>query len=253
MRENLRIMDENFSGAAPQSISEFEENSPFHGITVNQDVRVSKAVTADPSADLDQHVWARLADGSPLVTARQMDEGWTVLIHTTSNTEWSDLVLSGTFVEMMQAIVSHSNGAENGLRATPQGLEPYRGLNTQGRLQQPFPAAQSLTQDVVDAQDMSAIHPAGYYGSTEFRYAYNISDATDSFAKLEFPDGLQNVKIDSYQATFEQKDLKGLLLSATFMLAIADMGIMLGQRRALPFQGRRRRKLSPEKPKVKIG
>ena len=40
------------------------------------------------------------------MTASQTGEGWVVLVHTTSNAAWSNLALSGLFVEMLERIVA---------------------------------------------------------------------------------------------------------------------------------------------------
>ena len=50
--------------------------------------------------------WARLTDGTPLVTGERRGQGYLVLIHTTANTGWSNLALSGLFVDMLQRLVT---------------------------------------------------------------------------------------------------------------------------------------------------
>ncbi len=55
-----------------------------------------------------ERTWATLADGTPLVTAQRRGKGLVVLFHVTADTRWSDLPLSGTFVEMLKRIVSLS-------------------------------------------------------------------------------------------------------------------------------------------------
>ncbi len=44
-----------------------------------------------------------LADGTPLVTAKKLDAGQIVLFHTSADTSWSNLALSGHFVECCAA------------------------------------------------------------------------------------------------------------------------------------------------------
>ena len=46
------------------------------------------------------------ADGTPLVTASRQGEGWIVLFHVTANSDWSNLPLSGLFVEMLRRAVN---------------------------------------------------------------------------------------------------------------------------------------------------
>ena len=72
---------------------------------VPQDVTVSRQVLADPTQlGPDVKVWARLADGTPLVTASALGDGQLVLFHVTANSDWSNLPLSGLFVEMLRRI-----------------------------------------------------------------------------------------------------------------------------------------------------
>ncbi len=47
-------------------------------------------------------VWARLADGTPLVTAAKRGAGTLVFFHITANPDWSNLPISGLLVEMMR-------------------------------------------------------------------------------------------------------------------------------------------------------
>ncbi len=74
------------------------------------DVLIQRQVLAEPSLDLDSKTWARLTDGTPLVTAEKRGKGWIVLVHTTANTEWSNLPISGLFVQMLQRVVGLAQG-----------------------------------------------------------------------------------------------------------------------------------------------
>jgi hypothetical protein len=59
-------------------------------------VVVSSQVLADPAAlGPDVKVWARLKDGTPLVTAAKRGDGQLVFFHVTANSDWSNLPLSG--------------------------------------------------------------------------------------------------------------------------------------------------------------
>ena len=74
-------------------------------MTVPNDVTVTRQVLAEPEAGLAERTWATLADGTPLVTAAKRGKGVIVLFHVTADTRWSDLPLSGAFVEMLKRIV----------------------------------------------------------------------------------------------------------------------------------------------------
>ena len=75
-------------------------------MAVPPDVTVNRQVLAEPDATLTDRTWATLADGTPLVTAQRRGKGMIVLFHITADTRWSDLPLSGTFVEMLKRIVA---------------------------------------------------------------------------------------------------------------------------------------------------
>ncbi len=59
-----------------------------------------------PTATWPQSTWAALADGTPIVTADQRGDGMIVLFHVTADTTWSNLPLSGLFVDMLRRIVA---------------------------------------------------------------------------------------------------------------------------------------------------
>ena len=116
----------------PAKLAPFAPESPFAGLAVPADVTVSRQVLAEPDLDLASKTWARLADGTPLVTAERRGQGWIVLVHTTANADWSNLALSGLFVEMLRRIDAMSQGVTE---AGEQALAPIETLDGFGRLQ----------------------------------------------------------------------------------------------------------------------
>ena len=68
---------------------------------------------AEPTSDIVERTWASLADGTPLVTGAKRDKGTLVLFHVTPEATWSNLPISGSFVEMLRRIVqlSRNQGA----------------------------------------------------------------------------------------------------------------------------------------------
>jgi len=65
---------------------------------------------AEPAPDLAPRVWARLADGTPIVTGDARGAGHVVLFHVTADAEWSSLPLSGLFVEMLGRLMALAPG-----------------------------------------------------------------------------------------------------------------------------------------------
>ncbi len=106
LRRGGRTLGGSLSWDKPQPLAAFSRDSPFNGMPVPTDVTVSRQVLAEPDAALTENTWATLADGTPLVTAARRGKGLIVLFHVTGDTRWSDLPLSGTFVEMLKRIVA---------------------------------------------------------------------------------------------------------------------------------------------------
>src|SRR6266849_5413084 len=132
LRRGGRTIGGALSWATPAKLAPFAVDSPFAGLAIPADVTVSRQVLAEPDLDLAGKSWARLADGTPLVTAEKLGQGWTALVHTTANAEWSDLALSGLFVEMLRRMVGMSQGIAAGSEGA---LAPVETLDGFGRLQ----------------------------------------------------------------------------------------------------------------------
>ena len=115
LRARQRALGGVMSWSRPQRIAEFGAASPFFGLQAPPDVLVDRQVLAEPTADLSSKTWARLEDGTPLVTAGRRGDGWLVLIHTTANTQWTNLPLSGLFAGMIRRLALLAEGSNAGL------------------------------------------------------------------------------------------------------------------------------------------
>ena len=116
LRRGGRVLGGSLSWEQPQQLGTFTRESPFNGMPVPDDVTVNRQVLAEPDSGLSDHTWATLADGTPLVTAARKGKGMIVLFHVTADTRWSNLPLSGAFVDMLKRIVGLS-GALTGADA----------------------------------------------------------------------------------------------------------------------------------------
>ncbi len=150
------------SWSEPAGLAAFPGASPFAGLAVPPDVRVTRQVLAEPGADLATHTWASLADGTPLVTRRAMGSGQIVLFHVTSNADWSNLPLSGLFVDLLSRLVALSAGVAS--TADTSVLAPAESLDGFGRLGRPPEAAQGLEAGAFGTTPASPRHPPGLYG-----------------------------------------------------------------------------------------
>jgi hypothetical protein len=227
---HLRSGDRQLGGAMswsqPAHLAPFPAESPFAGLAVPPEVLVDRQVLAEPELDLGKKTWARLVDGTPLVTAEKQGNGWIVLIHTTANASWSNLALSGLFVEMLQRLVSLSQGVYGG-GAAAEPLPPLQLLDGYGRLVAPPPTALPATPNDLATNAVGPRHPPGYYGKSTARRALNLGAALPKLAPLA---GLPpDVQSDPF-AVADTIDLMPWLLGAAFALLLADMIIALALR-----------------------
>ena len=174
LRRGGRTLGGALSWDAPKRIAPFEPPSPFEGLATPEEVTVSRQVLAEPEPGLPDKTWARLADGTPLVTASRRGKGWIVLFHVTADTTWSNLPISGLFVEMMRRIVALAAAAppaDTANAAPKSALPPWRTLDGFGVLQSPPATAKPLPPGFTGAA--AAEHPPGLYGPPESAFAVN--------------------------------------------------------------------------------
>ncbi len=233
----LRGGDRAIGGAlawrSPASLAPFGADSPFFGLTIPDDVRVTRQVLAEPSLDPAERTWARLDDGTPLISAKRMGEGWLVLVHTTSTAEWSNLALSGLFVDVMNRIVALSRGVVD--RADGPPLPPLETLDGFGTLGAASPAARSVAADGFDETVVGRAHPPGFYGTAAHRRALNLSATLSGLKPLgPLPESVTRV---GYGGAMEI-DLRPWLLGAALFLAVLDMALSLALRGLMRFAPR---------------
>ncbi len=228
----LRSGGRNLGGALtwskPAALQPFEPKSPFFGLTVPRDIKVRRQVLAQPSLKLGDRTWARLADGTPLVTAEKRDRGWLVLVHTTANTDWSDLPLSGLFVDMLRRIVELAHGVVPVHDDKGEiSMAPVLVLDGFGRLGK----ATANTANLTTGAKPHAGLPPGYYGSDKARRALNLGQAINELNALgTLPQGVRRL---DFKAGGEI-DFKPALLTVALLLLILDLAISLGLRGLLP-------------------
>ena len=75
LRSGGRALGSALSWEEPQNLQAFPDSGPFAGLPLDQNVTVSRQVLAEPDMDLPDKVWASLADGTPLVTAKRQGKG----------------------------------------------------------------------------------------------------------------------------------------------------------------------------------
>ena len=225
----------------PQPLADFPASSPFAGLVPNPEITVQRQVLAEPSPRLSERTWARLADGTPLVTAAPLGRGRIVLFHVTANAAWSNLPLSGLFVQMLRRIVALSAGIQGAEGETP--LAPIETLDGLGRLTTPPPAAAALAAAAFEAVVPSPRHPPGWYGTPgqdpaalAWRRALNLgSTLPPPIAAPPPPVGAGQMGIAGIPT---ERDLGPWLLAAALLLLALDLLIGLRLRGLLGLPGR---------------
>jgi hypothetical protein len=229
LRRGGRILGGSLSWDQPQPLAAFSRDGPFNGVPVPNDVTVTRQVLAEPDATLSDNTWATLADGTPLVTAARRGKGLIVLFHVTADTRWSNLPLSGTFVEMLKRIVNLA-GTTNVARtasatanAVHEAVPPTRVLDGFGTFVSPPPTARPVPTDF--AGSATADHPPGFYGPPESFFAVNTLAANAQLKPLDFSP-LAGARHEVYR-TSEPLDLRGPLFLAALALFLIDTLVVL--------------------------
>ena len=224
LRRGGRTLGGSLSWDTPKKLAPFSRESPFFGLRVPDEVTVTRQVLAEPEPGLAAKTWAQLADGTPLVTAARRGKGLIVLVHVSADTTWSNLPLSGLFVDMLRRITALSgqsgkDGADAGDAAPVEApaLPPLRVLDGYGALGAPPVTAKPLPAGFSGAPD--ADHPPGFYGSGDARTALNALSPGAVLARADVS-GL-GLAQEPLQAA-EPVDLRAYLIALACLGFIAD-------------------------------
>ncbi|MBZ9803050.1 DUF4159 domain-containing protein [Mesorhizobium sp. ES1-6] len=223
LRTGERSLGGALSWTSPQPVTEFPKAGPFADLAPPTEVTVTRQVLAEPTPDIVERTWAALADGTPLVTGLKKGKGTLVLFHVTPEATWSNLPISGSFVEMLRRIVqlSRNQGAAiANAEAAATSLAPYRMIAADGSLVPPTPDARPLVPGA-GALPVTFENPPGLYGSETGVFAHNLLDAASTFEPLARPQ--VTVPVTTIQYAFdESRNLKGGLVAAALLLMLLD-------------------------------
>jgi Domain of unknown function (DUF4159)/Aerotolerance regulator N-terminal len=228
LRRGGRILGGSLSWDKPQQLAGFSRDSPFNGMAVPTDVTVTRQVLAEPDSQLTDRTWATLADGTPLVTAERRGKGLIVLFHVTADSRWSDLPLSGSFVDMLRRLVAvagssataegnNATAAESAGGRAAQVVPPTRVLDGFGAFSTPPPTARPIPSNYTARASLD--HPPGFYGPPEGLVAVNTLTPADRPAPLDVSP--LNARLDVYRHG-EPLDLRGPIFLAALALLMLD-------------------------------
>jgi hypothetical protein len=226
LRQGGRTLGGALSWSKPQALGSFSQSGPFASLPVPKDVTVTRQVLAEQHPDLDRKTWASLADGTPLVTASRFGNGWLVLFHVTADTSWSNLPLSGSFVEMLRRVISFSVATSakpeavnaDDISTTKTFLSPLRILDGYGHSESPSNEAKPIAEGSNIAP--SREHPPGLYGTEDAFVALEPMQPTDKIAILNL-DALKDATIRNYTST-TPTELKSWVFGLAIVFLILD-------------------------------
>ncbi len=228
LRRATRAIGGALTWEEPQPLGTFPDASPFAGLSPPEGVTVRQQVLARPGPELARRTWARLTDGSPLVTADRRGNGMLILFHVTAGPDWSDLPYSGVFVDMLRRAIAAGQGEtvpdEDGL------YTPALILNGFGRLIQPGASATPMQASDFAATVPSETAPPGLYQGPSGSRALNIGASQRPIAVSEWPAGARLLG-DAEARTLR---LGGLLLSLAAILLAIDLIVALALAGRLP-------------------
>lgn len=231
LRRGGRSLGGTLSWDRPKTLAAFAPESPFAGLNPPADIGVRRQILAEPDGDLPGKTWASLQDGTPIVTAEKRGQGLVVLFHVTADTTWSNLPLSGLFVDMLRRVVglagpSAKLGEGDGRQAKAALLAPRLTLDGFGALGSPPASATAVPADFTDRAGPE--HPPGFYGTAEGGIAINALVPGDRLEALDLT-ALQGARMGSL-AGAETLDLRALLFSLALALLALDTlaGLWLG-------------------------
>jgi hypothetical protein len=244
LRLGGRTLGGALSWSTPQPLAVFGEDSLFAGLTPPAEVLVNKQVLADPAGlGPDVKVWARLRDGTPLVTAAKRGDGQLIFFHVTANSDWSNLPLSGLFVEMLRRIASlggtagaggetlaaDGKGAASDAPATAEVLAPLQVLDGFGLLKNPAPTTQAIAANKIADARPSAENPPGYYGPAGAPRALNLLTPKSLLKPLPaMPMGVERRVYEGDTAQPIKPELLTVALALLFIDILAVLALQAG-------------------------
>ncbi|MDB5595842.1 MAG: LytTR family transcriptional regulator [Hyphomicrobiales bacterium] len=248
LRRGGRVLGGSLSWDSPKPLAPFPAESPLNGLQIPPEVTITRQVLAEPDASLPGKTWAQLADGTPLVTAERRGKGLIVLVHVTADTTWSNLPLSGLFVDLLRRVVAMAGdagvpdagmGAEAAAPSRVETVAPTRTLDGFGTLGAPPLTARPIPVNF--AGPPTAEFPPGFYGPADALTAVNTLNPSDRLEPAHFDES--RFTMESLR-TAEPVDLRPAIVAAAFLMllvdALASLWLSGGFDRLWPPRNRRR-------------
>ena len=224
IRSGTRSLDGSLSWEEPLALESFPSTSPLYGLDIPEGITVKQQILAEPVQDLDEKTWAKLEDGTPLITADQRGDGLVVLVHTTASPEWSNFPLSGLFIGVLRRLVNLSGKSSSQIIGENSILEPLYVMDGYGALKPASSAIKPIAYQDLESTALSAQHPPGIYGQGGSQRIINIGDKITEIDTVQ--DLPLSVNVQNYNQDYEL-DLRPYLLYVALCLLIIDWLVMI--------------------------
>jgi len=221
LRRGGRSLGGSLSWDTPKTFAPFTRESPFFGLNVPEEIGIRRQILAEPDGDLPSRTWASLADGTPIVTADKRGDGLIVLFHVTADTTWSNLPLSGLFVDMLRRITvlagAPSDVNAEARNAANETVAPRLTLDGYGVFTTPPANARAVSRNY--SERATGEHPPGFYGPADSGLAVNALLPGDKLAPLDIAP--LNARVAPL-AGAQTIDLRMPLFMIALLLLLAD-------------------------------
>ena len=222
----------------PRSFAGFEKHSPFAGLPVYSDIRIEKQILAEPGTYREEQIWARLDDGTPIVSGKLIGRGMLVFFHTSARPDWSNLSFSGTFVHMLQRLNAISRPATTSTRKNSSpgsnnqnvgdvALQARMVINNSGALISAKTATPPIRFSTFDTSRAGVDRPAGIYRAGHVTRSLNLFTNRNKPVAY-FPDQTKKTKIITRAFSEEHgTDLRPIAyLSVLFMFFLDILALI---------------------------
>jgi hypothetical protein len=219
LRAGGRSVGGAMSWGAPKKLQPFAEGTVFYGLKVPDDVTINSQVIAQPDPNMAERVVAALQDGTPLVTQKNVGSGRVVLFHVTANAEWSNLPLSGLFVQMLERLAVATSGRLDDIQDL-EGLvwKPEETIDAFGNIRDAS-GMLGVEGSVLAAHRLSKdMHP-GVYSNGGRKAALNVLTRNDVLAQVKWHSDITVLPLNKNPQQF----LKPYLLIAALGLMLLDI------------------------------
>ena len=230
LRYGQRSMEGAMTWEKPVRLGEISAQSPLYGLSVPQDVTVTRQVLAESSPEAFEKTWLHLEDGTSLATGGRIGKGTVVLIHTSAGPDWSNFCYSGLFVESLQRMVSLSNGISD--YKVQIALPPLFLLDGFGKLKMPDSRTIATPISLDQVFTSSPKTPPGVYGNAQEFRVFNLGDALPKMQALE---DIPSVEITQSYRMADEIDLKASFIKWALLLLLLDTLVTFRLRGILVF------------------